>query len=86
MAGLCTGAANNVPVKVVILKTTSLAEPAFDQKEIGNLEYGCGLVPIDFVGFANAVARAVCDARVLTTRPAQSSPPCVRRVQRSSRR
>jgi len=54
MAELTTAVANNLPVKIVILKNNSLAEVKFEQKEIGNPEYGCDLAPIDFVAFARA--------------------------------
>ena len=54
MAELTTAVANNLPVKIVILKNNSLAEVKFEQKEIGNPEYGCDLSPIDFVAFAKA--------------------------------
>ena len=54
MAELTTAVANNLPVKVIILKNNSLAEVKFEQKEIGNPEYGCTLAPIDFVAFAKA--------------------------------
>jgi pyruvate dehydrogenase (quinone) len=54
MAELTTAVANKLPVKIVILKNNSLAEVKFEQKEIGNPEYGCTLAPIDFVAFAKA--------------------------------
>ncbi len=54
MAELSTAVANKLPVKIVILKNNSLAEVKFEQKEIGNPEYGCSLAPIDFVAFAKA--------------------------------
>jgi pyruvate dehydrogenase (quinone) len=54
MAELTTAVANRLPVKIVILKNNSLAEVKFEQKEIGNPEYGCTLAPIDFVAFAKA--------------------------------
>ena len=54
MAELTTAVANNLPVKIIILKNNSLAEVKFEQKEIGNPEYGCDLAPIDFVAFAKA--------------------------------
>lgn len=54
MAELTTAVANNLPVKVVVLKNNSLAEVKFEQREIGNPEYGCTLPPIDFVAFAKA--------------------------------
>jgi pyruvate dehydrogenase (quinone) len=54
MAELTTAVANKLPVKVIILKNNSLAEVKFEQKEMGNPEYGCTLAPIDFVAFAQA--------------------------------
>jgi pyruvate dehydrogenase (quinone) len=54
MAELTTAVANKLPVKIVILKNNSLAEVKFEQKEIGNPEFGCELAPIDFVAFAKA--------------------------------
>src|SRR5579871_636955 len=54
MAELTTAVAYKLPVKIIILKNNSLAEVKFEQKEIGNPEYGCDLAPIDFVAFAKA--------------------------------
>jgi pyruvate dehydrogenase (quinone) len=54
MAELTTAVANNLPVKIILLKNDSLAEVKFEQMEIGNPEYGCTLPPIDFVAFAKA--------------------------------
>ncbi len=54
MAELTTAVAHRLPVKVLVLKNDSLAEVKFEQREIGNPEYGCDLAPIDFVGFAKA--------------------------------
>jgi pyruvate dehydrogenase (quinone)/pyruvate decarboxylase len=54
MADLVTTVANQLPVKIILLKNNSLAEVKFEQKEIGNPEYGCELAPIDFVAFAKA--------------------------------
>jgi hypothetical protein len=54
MAELTTAVANKLSVKIIILKNNSLAEVKFEQKEIGNPEYGCTLTPIDFVAFAKA--------------------------------
>jgi pyruvate dehydrogenase (quinone) len=45
---------NNLAVKVIVLKNNSLAEVKFEQREIGNPEYGCTLPPIDFGAFAKA--------------------------------
>jgi pyruvate dehydrogenase (quinone) len=54
MAELTTAVANQLPVKIIVLKNNSLAEVKFEQTEIGNPEFGCDLSPIDFVGFAKA--------------------------------
>ena len=54
MAELSTAVAQDLPVKIILLKNNSLAEVKFEQKEIGNPEYGCDLPPIDFVAFAKA--------------------------------
>jgi Thiamine pyrophosphate enzyme, C-terminal TPP binding domain len=49
-----TAVANKLPVKIIIPKNNSLAEVKFEQKEMGNPEYGCTLSPIDFLAFAKA--------------------------------
>jgi pyruvate dehydrogenase (quinone) len=54
MAELTTAVANGLPVKIILLKNNSLAEVKFEQREIGNPEYGCALPPIDFAAFAHA--------------------------------
>jgi pyruvate dehydrogenase (quinone) len=54
MAELTTAVANDLPVKVIVLKNNSLAEVKFEQLDLGNPEYGCALSPIDFVAFAKA--------------------------------
>jgi len=54
MAELTTAVKYQLPIKVVILKNNSLAEVRFEQKELGNPEYGCDLSPIDFMAFAKA--------------------------------
>lgn len=54
MAEMTTAVANNLPVKVVILKNNSLAEVKFEQIALGNPSYGCDLAPIDFVAFARS--------------------------------
>lgn len=43
-----------LPVKVLVLKNNSLAEVKFEQRDLGNPEFGCALSPIDFVAFAEA--------------------------------
>jgi pyruvate dehydrogenase (quinone) len=71
MAELTTAVANDLPVKVILLKNNSLAEVKFEQREIGNPEYGCALAPIDFTAFAKACGADGyrCD-RVEQVRPA----------------
>ncbi|MBV9555862.1 MAG: pyruvate oxidase, partial [Pseudolabrys sp.] len=54
MAELSTAVAQNLPVKIIVLKNNSLAEVMFEQREIGNPDFGCDLPPIDFVSFAKA--------------------------------
>jgi thiamine pyrophosphate-dependent acetolactate synthase large subunit-like protein len=54
MAELTTAVQHQLPVKIVVLKNNSLAEVKFEQRELGNTEYGCDLSPIDFVAFARA--------------------------------
>jgi pyruvate dehydrogenase (quinone) len=54
MAELVTAVSNKLPVKIILLKNNSLAEVKFEQEDIGNLEFGCTLAPIDFVAFAKA--------------------------------
>jgi pyruvate dehydrogenase (quinone) len=74
MAELSTAVAQNLPVKIVLLKNNSLAEVKFEQKEIGNPEYGCNLPPIDFVAFAKACgADAFRCERMEEIRPAISA-------------
>lgn len=54
MAELSTAVAQQLPVKIILLKNNSLAEVMFEQREIGNPDFGCNLPPIDFVSFAKA--------------------------------
>jgi len=54
MAELTTAVQHDLPVKIILLKNNSLAEVKFEQREIGNPEFGCELGPIDFVAFAHA--------------------------------
>ena len=41
MAELTTAVANNLAVKIILLKNDSLAEVQFEQHQLGNPEYGC---------------------------------------------
>jgi pyruvate dehydrogenase (quinone) len=54
MGELVTAVKYDLPVKVIIMKNNSLAEVLFEQRELGNPNYGCDLAPIDFVAFAKA--------------------------------
>jgi pyruvate dehydrogenase (quinone)/pyruvate decarboxylase len=54
MAELSTAVAQELPVKIILLKNNSLAEVMFEQREIGNPDFGCNLAPIDFASFARA--------------------------------
>jgi pyruvate dehydrogenase (quinone) len=54
MAELSTAVKYQLPVKIVVLKNNSLSEVRFEQKELGNPEFGCDLNPIDFVAFAKS--------------------------------
>lgn len=54
MAELTTAVANNLAVKIILLRNDSLAEVQFEQRQLGYPEYGCKLAPIDFVAFAKA--------------------------------
>jgi len=54
MAELATAVQLNAPVKVVLFKNDSLAEVKFEQRDLGNAEFGCALSPIDFVAYARA--------------------------------
>jgi pyruvate dehydrogenase (quinone) len=54
MAELNTAVAHKLPVNVILLKNNSMADVKFEQKELGNPEYGCDLPAIDFVADARA--------------------------------
>ena len=54
MAELTTAVQQSLPVKIILLKNNSLAEVKFEQRDLGNPEFGCELAPIDFVAFAHA--------------------------------
>lgn len=58
MAELTAAVKYALPIKVLILKNNSLAEVAFEQKELGNPVYGCDLAPIDFAAYARACGAA----------------------------
>lgn len=61
MAEPTTAVAHDLPIKIILLKNNSLAEVKFEQREIGNPEYGCdwrrstsshSLAPVEPRGFA----------------------------------
>jgi pyruvate dehydrogenase (quinone) len=54
MAELTTAVQQKLAVKILLLKNDSLAEVKFEQRDLGNPEFGCALSPIDFVAFAKA--------------------------------
>jgi pyruvate dehydrogenase (quinone) len=54
MAELTTAVQNALPVKILILKNNSLSEVKFEQRDLGNPEFGCELSPIDFALFAQS--------------------------------
>jgi pyruvate dehydrogenase (quinone) len=54
MAELTTAVQHQLLIKIIVLKNNSLAEVKFEQRELGNTEYGCDLSPIGFVAFARA--------------------------------
>ena len=54
MAEMATAVKLKLPIKIILLKNNSLAEVKFEQKELGNPEFGCDLSPIDFAAFAEA--------------------------------
>jgi pyruvate dehydrogenase (quinone)/pyruvate decarboxylase len=54
MAELTTAVQQKLAVKILLLKNNSLAEVKFEQRDLGNPEFGCALSPIDFVAFAKA--------------------------------
>jgi pyruvate dehydrogenase (quinone)/pyruvate decarboxylase len=80
MAELSTAVAHNLPIKIILLKNNSLAEVKFEQREIGNPEYGCDLAPIDFVAFARA-----CGADGFRCAQPEEVRPAIRAALNSSR-
>jgi pyruvate dehydrogenase (quinone) len=80
MAELSTAVAQNLPVKIVLLKNNSLAEVRFEQEDIGNSAYGCELPPIDFTAFAKA-----CGADAFRCERVDEVKPAIRAALNSSR-
>jgi pyruvate dehydrogenase (quinone) len=58
MAELTTAVQQQLPVKVMILKNTSLAEVRFEQTGLGYKPFGIELRPIDFAAVARACGAA----------------------------
>ncbi len=54
MAELTTAVGHRLPIKVLILNNSRLAQVTFEQKEAGFGVFGCDLSPIDFVAYARA--------------------------------
>jgi thiamine pyrophosphate-dependent acetolactate synthase large subunit-like protein len=54
MAEMATAVLYGLPVKVIVLKNNKLAMDKFEQEEMGGLEFGIALQPIDFVKVAEA--------------------------------
>jgi pyruvate dehydrogenase (quinone) len=54
MAELSTAVLHRRNVKVIVLNNDTLGEVRFEQRDIGNPEYGCTLAHIDFAAFAEA--------------------------------
>jgi pyruvate dehydrogenase (quinone)/pyruvate decarboxylase len=78
MAEMSTAVQQRLPVKVVLLKNNSLAEVKFEQKELGNPEFGCDLSPIDFAAFARA-----CGAQGFRCETADQLRPAIQEAFRS---
>ena len=55
MAELSTAVLHRLNVKILVLNNDSLAEVKFEQHDIGNPDYGCGLGHIDFAAYARAL-------------------------------
>ncbi len=58
MAELSTAVLHRLDLKVLVLNNDSLSEVRFEQRDIGNPEYGCALGHIDFAAYARAVGAA----------------------------
>ena len=54
MAELTTAVGHRLPIRVLILNNSRLAQVTFEQKEAGFGVFGCDLSPIDFVAYARA--------------------------------
>lgn len=70
MGELATAVQHKLPIKVILLRNNSLAEVKFEQRDLGNPEFGCALSPVDFVAYAKA-----CSASAFRcTRPDEIRP------------
>ncbi|MBS1664579.1 MAG: pyruvate oxidase [Bacteroidetes bacterium] len=58
MGEMATAVMYGLPVKVVVFKNNSLAMDKFEQEEMGNLDYGIALQPIQFAKIAEACGAA----------------------------
>ena len=86
MAELSTAVAQQLPVKIILLKNNSLAEVMFEQREIGlTPDYGCALPPIDFVASRRPVALMHFVAKSRMTSSPRSAPHWHRRSRPWSR-
>jgi pyruvate dehydrogenase (quinone)/pyruvate decarboxylase len=54
MAELTTAVQHKLPVKILILNNSCLANVVFEQRDAGYGVYGCDLSPIDFAAYAKA--------------------------------
>lgn len=55
MAELSTSVVHKLNVKIMVLNNDALGQVKFEQRELGNPEYGCELGHIDFATYAQAV-------------------------------
>jgi pyruvate dehydrogenase (quinone) len=55
MAELSTAVVHKLNTKIMVLNNDALAEVKFEQRQLGNPEYGCELGHIDFAAYAQAV-------------------------------
>lgn len=71
MGELSTAVLHRRNVKVIVLNNDSLSEVRFEQRELGNPEFGCALAHIDFAAVAEAAGgRGFRVSSVAQLRPA----------------
>lgn len=58
MAELSTAVVHKLNTKIMVLNNDALGQVKFEQRELGNPEYGCELGHIDFAAYAQAVGAA----------------------------